>query len=163
LTGCNFTYKVQRFYFRSQAFRALTGLNPDEFADLLPLFSVELDNRLSKKTFTGRMRLNKYTQRKKDSIPDDEDKLFFVLIYLKNNLTQELLAALFDMSQDMASRWIQLLTEVLEKTLRKYIPKQILPAPLDTTADYLVDATERRIQRPKYNQEYYYSKKKLIH
>ena len=156
--------KYSDFIAVPKRFRALTGLNPDEFADLLPLFSVELDNRLSKKTFTGRMRLNKYTQRKKDSIPDDEDKLFFVLLYLKNNLTQELLAALFGMSQDMASRWIQLLTEVLEKTLRKYIPKQILPDPLDTTADYLVDATERRIQRPKYNQEDYYSgKKKLIH
>lgn len=144
-------------------FRALSGLNPDEFLALLPLFSTELANYLERKTFNNQTRLNKYSQRKKDILPTDEDKFFFILVYLKNNPTQEYHAAFFNLTQDMCNKWIHLLLDLTKKLLKKYIPKDKIPDNLDQKEFYIIDATERKVQRDTYNQKEYYSGKKKTH
>lgn len=47
-----------------------------------------------------------------------QDKMFFILVYLKINPLQELHAIQFEMTQPQANRWIHLLSEILRRTLK---------------------------------------------
>nr|WP_235817028.1 transposase family protein [Bacteroides ndongoniae] len=50
-------------------------------------------------------------------LPLIQDKLFFILVYLKTNPLQEFHAIQFEMTQPQANRWIHLLSEILRHTL----------------------------------------------
>jgi hypothetical protein len=50
-------------------------------------------------------------------LPTIEDKLLFILVYLKQNPTQTLHGYLFGMSQTNVNKWYQLLHTVLNNTL----------------------------------------------
>lgn len=101
-----------------------------------------------------------------------EDKLFFILFYLKTYPLQEVLGHLFGLSQGQANVWIHRLSGVLKETLQQqgYQPARLseeMQARLaDEVAQQLaIDATERRIQRPKEDErqrQYYSGKKKPI-
>lgn len=51
-------------------------------------------------------------------LPLIQDKIFFILVYLKTNPLQELHAIQFEMTQPKANRWIHLLSEILRRTLK---------------------------------------------
>ena len=51
-------------------------------------------------------------------LPAVEDRLFFILVYLKNNPLQEYHAACFDMEQKQCNRFIHVLYSILEQSLR---------------------------------------------
>jgi len=51
-------------------------------------------------------------------LPTPEDRLLFILIYLKNNPLQVLQVELFGMPQNKANQWIHTLLSVLQTTLR---------------------------------------------
>jgi len=84
-----------------------------------------------------------------------EDKLLFILYYLKAYPLQEILAFEFDMAQSTANEWIHLLTPILQETLDRggFLPERD-PGQADTALDltrdlqYGIDGTERRRQRP---------------
>jgi len=98
-----------------------------------------------------------------------EDKLLFILYYVKVYPLQEILAFEFEMSQGTANEWIHLLSGVLKKALSYggYLPERD-PKTLETVlesepeCDYGIDGTERRRQRPadEQKQKQYYSGKK---
>lgn len=50
-------------------------------------------------------------------LPTLEDKLFFILCYLKTNNLQEVHGALFGMSQPKANLWIHRLLPLVEQAL----------------------------------------------
>jgi hypothetical protein len=50
-------------------------------------------------------------------LPKIEDKLLFVLIFVKQNLTQEVMAFMFGMSQSKIHEWLQTLIPVLKHAL----------------------------------------------
>lgn len=54
-----------------------------------------------------------------------EDKLLFILTYVKQHPIQEVQGQLFGMSQSNANKWIQLLPAVLNQALA---PQELLPA-----------------------------------
>jgi hypothetical protein len=93
-----------------------------------------------------------------------EDKLFFILYYQKNNPTQQALAFTFGLYQDRANKWIGLLVPILSKALKFFKP-EINPHRLDSQLsedqEYIIDATQRPIQRDSYVQQEYYSGKKM--
>lgn len=62
---------------------------------------------------TGRV----YSQYATCPLPTSEDRLLFVLSYLKVGSIQEAHAALFGMTQSNANKWIHLLFQVLHQTL----------------------------------------------
>ena len=53
-----------------------------------------------------------------------EEKLFFILFYLKCYPTQDLAAFIFDVDKSQVCRWIQVLLPILEKSLDR---KLVLP------------------------------------
>jgi DDE superfamily endonuclease/Helix-turn-helix of DDE superfamily endonuclease len=101
-----------------------------------------------------------------------QDKLFFILVYLKNYPLQTLMGCMFGLSQSRANYWIHFLSDVLKETLKDM---GVLPASTpqelseilacDDKQDLSIDGTERRINRPHDNEEQkrFYSGKKKTH
>ncbi len=110
--------------------RALTSLEPDEFAALVPAFETAFLERMRAYTLDGLPRLNRrYTPYKNSPLPTTEDKLFFILIHMKQNLTQEVQGQLFGMLQSDAKKWLQALRPVLLRALEQLA---VVPARLAT-------------------------------
>ena len=121
--------------------RALTTLEPDEFAALVPVFETCFMERMRDYTIDGLPRLNRrYTPYKNSPLPTIEDKLLFILVHMKQNLTQEVQGQLFGMIQSDANKWLQLLRPVLQHALQEL---DALPARRATiTADTNTSPTD---------------------
>lgn len=150
-------------------FLAMTGYTKEEFLALLIYFEVIFIEYMSEYTLEGfRREKRRYVNYKKCPLPTIEDKLLFILVYLKQNPTQTYHAKMFGMTQPKANLWIHTLHTVLNLTLAHI---EELPAreelEVETFTDeqeiYWHDGTERAINRPKTNQEEYYSGKKKCH
>jgi hypothetical protein len=97
---------------------SLTSLTPDEFADLVPLFTTSFYEYLEEQTVEGYERVGRrYVPYRNSTLPTMEDKLLFILVYLKQAPTQEVQGSLFGMRQSKANMWIHLLHPVLNRAL----------------------------------------------
>jgi hypothetical protein len=151
-------------------FLAMTGLTNAEFHQLLPHFQYAWDQHVIQHYVDRDNRQWRYgAGRSEATLVPIEDKLLFILYYVKVYPLQEILAFEFGMMQSTANEWIHLLSEVLKKALDhggygpERDPKQlatVLEAEADST--YGIDGTERRRQRPRdaEKQKHYYSGKK---
>jgi hypothetical protein len=100
--------------------RALTSLEPDECAALVPAFEAGFLDRMRTSTIDGLPRLNRrYTPYKNSPLPTSKDKLLFILVHIKQNLTQEVQGQLFGMIQSDANKWLQLLRPVVLRSLEQ--------------------------------------------
>ena len=98
-----------------------------------------------------------------------EEKLFFILFYLKTYPLQEVLGHLFGLSQGQANVWVHRLSGVLKEALQRqgYVPARLPAEMLERLEEeelqaFGIDGTERRINRPKEDarQRQHYSGKK---
>ena len=128
---------------------AATGLTPAEFDALLITFKYHWMN--FKAILPWKVKCaNVYLTTVLSLI---QDKMFFILVYLKTNPLQELHAIQFEMTQPQANRWIHLLSEILRRTLKTLgeLPdrnsKRLIHI-LQGCEEVLLDGTERPIQRP---------------
>jgi hypothetical protein len=118
--------KYQQSIQNPSRLRAMTGLSSDDFHALLPCFQHTLLQYMETHTIDGYLREGrKYSPYQNSPLPTDADKLFFILTYLRHNPTQTVQGHMFGMSQSNASKWINLLHEVLNRTLAQ---QQVLPA-----------------------------------
>lgn len=108
-------------YQNDKSFLSLTSLYPEEFDYLLPTFSQEWYKYHKHFDMLGKRRKAPKTTYENDTktLPKVEDKLFFILIYLKNNPSQEFIACSFEMDQSHACRWIKILSDVLGNSLKQ--------------------------------------------
>ena len=106
---------------------------------------------------------------RKATLQSNEERLFFVLFYLKTYPLQEVLAHLFGLSQGAANQWVHRLSTVLKKALgeAEQLPARLSEEMLERLSQegeqgLALDGTERRINRPKDDekQKQYYSGKK---
>ena len=97
---------------------AAPGLTPVELDALLVTFKYHWDEYYSHFTLEGKVRQRISYNRKTSVLPLIQDKMFFILVYLKTNPLQELHAIQFEMTQPQANRWIHLLSEILRRTLK---------------------------------------------
>src|SRR5919197_2223026 len=149
---------------------AMTSLTHTEFQQLLAHFQYALDQYGQQHYVDRDDRQRQYgAGRSEATLVTLEDKLLFILYYVKVYPLQEILAFEFGMVQSTANEWIHILSEVLEKALDHggYLPARD-PKQLDTVLEseaesaYGIDGTERPRQRPRdpEKQNYYYSGKK---
>lgn len=97
----------------------LTTLTVEEFEELLPAFEAAYVRHMQQWTMEGKPRIARsYTPYANSPLPTPEDRLFFLLTYLKVAAIQVAHAALFEMTQSNANKWIHLLLLVLHQTLR---------------------------------------------
>jgi hypothetical protein len=97
----------------------LTSLTMDEFEALVPHFEAAFLRYMAVWTLYGRRRQSRrYTTYKNCPLPTAEDRLLFILLYLKQHPLQTLHGRVFGMRQSKANHWIHLLLPVLRDTLR---------------------------------------------
>jgi hypothetical protein len=145
-----------------KSLRSLSGLSVEQFKELLPYFADAHQEYFSQYDMTRTFRNNRrsFTVYKNSPLPSVEERLFFILVYLKNNPLQEYHAACFDMDQKHCNSFIHVLYRILELCLhdagvmpaesqKKF--SEILKAPVRETDELPVllhDGTEREIPRP---------------
>jgi len=100
---------------------ALAGLTSAEFQALVPAFQTSLEHELHAQTMEGLTRIGRgYTTYRNSPLLAVEDKLLFILVYLKQAPTQTLHGQLFGLSQSNANKWIQVLHAVLNQALERH-------------------------------------------
>ncbi|MEM1137944.1 MAG: transposase family protein [Bacteroidota bacterium] len=137
-------------------FEALQSLSKGEFELLLKEFQPIVEKYFRYHTLQGEPRvLPAKSEAKNSSLMGSDEKLFFILYFLKNNPLQESIGAFFEMSQGKVSQWVKLLLPLLTESLSKlrFVPTQRseeLYRLLESKGEeYIVlqDATVREIER----------------
>jgi hypothetical protein len=97
----------------------LTSLTGNEFQQLVPLFETAFQAHMAHWRLDGRPRTaRRYTNYKNCPLPTPEDRLLFILVYLKTYPLQVVQGRLFGMGQSKAHQWIHALLVVLRAALR---------------------------------------------
>ena len=97
----------------------LTSLTLDEFQRLVPPFEGMFQAHMARWRLDGQPRTaRRYTTYKNSPLPTPEDRLLFILVYLKTYPLQVVHGRLFGMGQSKAHQWIDVLLAVLQTTLR---------------------------------------------
>jgi hypothetical protein len=156
---------------QARRFLALTGYTVPEFEALLPAFTQQVSAYLQTHTLRGKPRKKRRYQPYKNAVfPTFAEILLFILVYLKQAVTQEVLACLFGIQQPDANQWVHLFEPLLNAALEASGEKpardaEALQAAGLEAGDYFQDGTERPIVRPKDReaQKQYYSGKKRRH
>lgn len=139
---------------RQTEFLAMTGLSIEEFNALLPGFNKAASE--SKVTLEGKPRKRKTVIYKNSPISSEADQLLFILIYMKQYMSQTALGLLFGISQPKANMLIHYFTPILSSLFNKTgdIPCRDMKDIkfFDNNEEgsvYCHDGTERQVVRPK--------------
>ncbi len=154
-------------------FLALTSLHLSEFESLLSFFAPVCEKHFRYHTLEGKKRkIVSSKEHGNAQLKGSEQKLFFLMIYLKTNVLQEHQAASFGISQTKVSRISHVLLELLNHTLSKmklmpYRDGELLSQQLSSHATkvFSYDGMERGILRNTHEdaqEEEYSGKKKPI-
>jgi hypothetical protein len=104
---------------RPTEFLDLTSLTLDEFQLLVPPFETAFQAHLTAWRLDGKPRITRrFTVYKNCPLPTSENRLFFILVYLKTYTLQVVHGRLFGMGQSKANQWIHVLLPVLLAALR---------------------------------------------
>jgi hypothetical protein len=137
------------------SFLSLTAYTVAEFQVLLPTFRNAFLRHMEKNTLDAKKREKRHFVAYRNSpLPTMEDKLLFILMYLRKATTQDIFGEVFGMPQPVANKWIHILHPVLNQALAEL---KELPARTSTDLQlsqeagqvYFQDGTERTIERPK--------------
>ena len=104
---------------RPLEFLDFTSVTLDEFQQLVPLFEAAFQARMAVWRMDGKPRTaRRFTVYKNCPLPTPEDRLLFILVYLKTYALQVVQGRLFGMVQGKANQWIHVLLPVLLGALR---------------------------------------------
>src|SRR5918911_36587 len=104
---------------RPMEFLDFTSLTPDEFQQLVPPFEAAFHARMAAWRLDGKPRTaRRFTVYENCPLRTPEDRLLFILAYLKTYALQVVQGRLFGMGQSKAHQWIHVLLPVLLAALR---------------------------------------------
>src|SRR5919201_2557598 len=104
---------------RPTEFLDFTSLTLDEFQQLVPSFEAAFQARMAVWRMDGKPRTaRRFTVDTNCPLPTPEDRLFFILTYLKTSALQVVHGRLFGMGQSKANQWIHVLLPALLAALR---------------------------------------------
>ena len=104
---------------RPTEFLDFTSLTLDEFQLLVPLFEAAFQAHMAAWRLDGKPRTaRQFAVYKNCPLPTPEDRLLFILAYLKTYSLQVVQGRLFGMGQSKANQWIHVLLPVLLAALR---------------------------------------------
>jgi Helix-turn-helix of DDE superfamily endonuclease len=104
---------------RPTEFLDLTSLTVQEFRELVPPFEAAFQAQMPHWRLDGKPRIaRRYTTYTNCPLPTPEDRLLFILVYLKTYPLQVVQGRLFGMGQSKAHQWIHVLLVILRATLR---------------------------------------------
>jgi len=100
-------------------FLDFTSLTLDEFQQLVPPFETAFHTRMAAWRMDGKPRTaRRFTVYNNCPLPTPEDRLLFILVYLKTYTLQVVQGRLFGMGQGKANQWIHALLPALLAALR---------------------------------------------
>ena len=155
-----------------ELFQYVIGITYEQFEKLLPLFVSALFIS-EQKRIEGKKRLRMHGAGRKPKLITPAQKLFFALFYYKVYPTFRFAQVIFGFDKRNVQLWVRRLEKVLFTALGhelelpqrrvRHFDDWITICP--ELKEFLVDATEREVQRPKDNEEQkkYYSGKKKHH
>jgi hypothetical protein len=109
----------------------MTSLTPDEFQILAPSFEAAFQAHMAEWRLDGKPRTaRRFTTYKNCPLPTPEDRLLFILVYLKTNPLQVAHGIMFGLPQGKTNQWIHVLLPVLRAAMR-----QLGDAPSRSIAD----------------------------
>lgn len=148
--------------------KSLTGVTVKEFKNLVPVFEKAFFEKVNSKP-----RIRAYGGGFKPAIKAFEDKLFFILFYLKCYPTFAVCGFFYNRHRTKPQVWVKQLLPILEAALGKKcsLPEREITSCEDFIKSFphvkelFIDGTERRVQRPKNkdSQKDHYSGKKGTH
>jgi len=157
---------------KPKVLKSLIGHTLIEFNSLLEPFQLAYENYINDIVVKNKHRKRAPGGGRKATLFTTEERLFFILFYFKIYPLQELLGFFFGMSQSQANEWIHRLSGILQSALgyELMLPERN-PLKLEQVLshcpalEFIIDGTERRIQRPKDKdkQKKFYSGKKKAH
>jgi len=104
---------------RPMEFLDFTSVTLDEFQQLVPPFEAAFQARMAAWRMDGKPRTTRrFTVYKNCPLPTPEDRLFFLLTYVKTYALQVVHGRLFGMVQGKANQWIHVLLPALLAALR---------------------------------------------
>src|SRR6476659_8411305 len=104
---------------RPTEFLDLTSLTLDEFQQLVPPFEAAFQAHMAAWRLDGKPRTaRQFAVYKNCPLPTPEDRLFFILAYVKTYALQVVQGRLFGMGQSKANQWIHVLLPALLAALR---------------------------------------------
>lgn len=153
-------------------FPSAVGISYTQFAEILVKFTPALRKAENTKAWSKK-RLRVPGGGRHATLASDAQKLFFILFYYKSYPTFRLAQTLFLFDKRNIQLWVRFLEIVLWDTLGYQLALPEVRAKTlygmfevcPSLKEFITDATERQIQRPKDNQkqEFYYSGKKKKH
>jgi hypothetical protein len=144
----------------SDRFRAMTGYDLCEFNDLLPFFELAHDDYLRRYCLKGKPRsgIRTHVIYANSPLPCLEERLAFILSYIKLNPIQEQHADTFCMTQRQCNDFVHGLNEILKRSLKlaEVVPASSNKGLQEVLSDekiveekvLLHDGSEREIPRP---------------
>jgi len=157
---------------KKDLFQTLTGFTYSQFIKLLPKFVYSL-RQVEYSRIPKEKRIRIPGGGRKSKLKTDKQKLFFILFYYRNYPTMRLASALFELPFSRIHHWVHFLSKILFESLGYQLKLPELRAntlrQLFTTCpqlkEFIVDGTERPINRPKdpQDQQKYYSGKRKRH
>jgi hypothetical protein len=116
MSGLRYTEVSQR----ELKFLDMTSLTVEEFGLLVPGFEEAFQERMNEWRLDGKRRSGRgYTTYANCPLPTPEDRLLFILVYMKTNSLQVVQGEVFGMPQNKANQWIHTFLPVLQTTLRR--------------------------------------------
>ena len=104
---------------RPTEFLDFTSLTLEEFQTLVPPFEAAFQAHMAAWRLDGKPRTaRRFMVYKNCPLPTPEDRLFFILVYLKTYALQVVQGRLFGMGQSKANQWIHMLLPALLAALR---------------------------------------------
>ena len=104
---------------KESKFLALTSLVPQEFLIIVEETERVFQENMKTQRVNGKARYSrKYTDYKNSPFNNKEDRLLLPLVYLKNNLTQEILSEMFETTQPKINIWLKTMLICLKQALR---------------------------------------------
>src|SRR5437764_8104728 len=115
MSGLRYTEVSQK----DPKFLDMTSVTVEEFDQLVPAFEEAFEQRMKEWCLDGKPRTGRgYRTYANCPLPTPEDRLLFILVYVKTNVLQVVQGELFGMPQNKANQWIHTLLPVLQTTLR---------------------------------------------
>lgn len=145
-----------RIFKNERVCKAVFGMSYEEIKELIPAFEQCL---LEYRYELYPNRIRKVGGGRKGDLPTDEEKLFYILMYLKVYPTYDVLSVLTNHQRSKCGDTVQLLLPVMEKVLKR---KLVLPKRKATSLkevfercpelkDVFIDGAERPVQKPTNN------------
>jgi Helix-turn-helix of DDE superfamily endonuclease len=104
---------------RPTEFLDVTSLTLDEFQQLIPPFEAAFQAHMAAWRLDGKPRTaRRFSVYQNCPLPTPEDRLLFILVYLKTYALQVVQGRLFGMGQSKANQWIHMLLPALLAALR---------------------------------------------